>query len=416
MLGRGASVCSLFRRRNSTTTTTKDSRRKGSLNTLPSASTVSLEDDDDYAAGADASCHWLCSLEDGNNTRQEAQEEVEERRSELLEGEHTEEAATADTYIMQQQQRLTDLDERLRQWQEILENDDDDNALTPMERANLFFATGRLLVHLGRYEEALKYYEQELQMTMAMLKKTTTTTTTANTTHSVVDAAPGVILVARIHLAIGRVANNGLHDASLALQHYEKALQIQTVMYQAAVKLSSKCSRCCNEEAAQQQRQQQQQQQRGSSTSRQRGSSRCARVGVSGGSSSSTSSSLCNKDNNNNNISCCTMQHRDKVKEAAAAVEDTRRRIGRIHFELGNVDLAVLQLSVQQYPCTTSSNTTIQLLSLSGVRTKQQQQQVAGTVSRKTKSSSSTTSIRPCSTTCPTKKDLSSNDEHLVEI
>jgi tetratricopeptide (TPR) repeat protein len=420
MMGRGY-IRSVFRKRNSNT-----DGHMASLNSL--TSTASLKEED--AAGASGH-HYRLSSEYGitRQTEVEDQEPVEEVREQTLGKcttsplalpnvpstpsslENEPDAATAaattranDINIQQQQRLEADLDERLSRWQGMLENE----SLTPMERANLFFATGRLLVHLGRYQEALQYYEQELQVTRAMLKRTTKNGNNALSD----DGAPaGVILVARIHLAIGRVAKNGLHDLTIALQHYEKGLKIQTAMYRAAVQQSAKCSKCCNSAQLNQQAQVAQKQ-RGSNSTRRGSRRRCARVGVSsssgigGSSSSSSSSSFCTKDNI---ISSCDMHHRDKVKEAAAAVEDTRRRIGRIHFEQGNVDLAVLQL-VQQYPCTSNNKN-----NRSSGQTKQQTQ-ATGVMSQLKNLMTTEQPCRSSSVASPaTMKDLS-NDETLFEI
>uniref|UniRef100_A0A8J9SKM6 Uncharacterized protein n=1 Tax=Phaeodactylum tricornutum TaxID=2850 RepID=A0A8J9SKM6_PHATR len=79
------------------------------------------------------------------------------------------------------------------------------NPSTTSELANLFFACARLSVHLQNYEQAMTYYQQELDCCV----------------HT------DSLAISRIHHELARVAHRGLHDVHRAMHHYQLALKVE---------------------------------------------------------------------------------------------------------------------------------------------------------------------------------------------
>jgi tetratricopeptide (TPR) repeat protein len=155
---------------------------------------------------------------------------------------------------------------------------------TPTDQANLLYTCGKLSVSLNEFVAALDYYRRELELTVRTVPHTDTNGSSCHYTNN--------LAVARIYHEMARVSKQGLRDAEQALGYYQEALTVEmSVWKNLKAKITGSCL-CC-----------------------------------SGG----------------RNKKCATLTAR--LQEVQHQIQDTKRCMGRIHFEQGDIDQA-LRLSL----------------------------------------------------------------------
>jgi tetratricopeptide (TPR) repeat protein len=160
------------------------------------------------------------------------------------------------------------------------ESDSDNNSSA--DKASLLYTCGKLSVSLNQFEAAVDYYRRELEITVK---------TQAAATAEGVSNSQNNLAVARIYHELARVSIKGLGDSKQALGYYQQALQVEMGVRKEISAVIASCSLYCS----------------GKKTK------------------------------------CCA-SHALCVQEVQQQIQDTRRSIGRIYFDQGDLDKAVLFL------------------------------------------------------------------------
>jgi tetratricopeptide (TPR) repeat protein len=141
------------------------------------------------------------------------------------------------------------------------------------DQASLLYTCGKLSVSLNQCEAAVDYYLRELEITVKQLKAE------GNTRNN--------LAVARIYHELARVSIKGLGDSKQALGYYQEALQVEMAVRKKLSAAIVSCPLCCSGE-----------------------SQYCA-------------------------------SHAPCVQEVQQQIRDTRRSMGRIYFDQGELEQAV---------------------------------------------------------------------------
>jgi tetratricopeptide (TPR) repeat protein len=143
------------------------------------------------------------------------------------------------------------------------------------DQANLLYTCGKLSVSLNQFGAALEYYRRELEITK---------TAAQGASHS-----DNHLAVARIYHELARVSVKGLGDSKQALAYYQEALQVEMAVWKELSAATVSCPLC---------------------RSGKKRSKFCA-------------------------------AHATRAQEVLQQIQDTKRSMGRIHFEQGDLDQAV---------------------------------------------------------------------------
>ena len=137
-----------------------------------------------------------------------------------------------------------------------------------------------MLYACGKLSVRLCRYEEALEYYQRELKVTRAVT-----------SGHARLAVARIHHEMARVSKEGMGDSEQALGYYKQAHAVERLVYQSLQVAVQECSscRCCS--------------------------------------------------NGKQTVHCVT--HESRTQEVAQQMQDTKRNMGRIHFELGDLDQAV---------------------------------------------------------------------------
>ena len=199
-------------------------------------------------------------------------------------------------------------------------------------QANLLYACGRLSVYQKEYDRAISFYQDELEVTRALLQQTSASlepapapaeplqhslhppTTTSLSWLGTTTATTSALALSRIHHELARLHKVARGDGSRALQHYEQALQVELSVYQQLTRAAASLTPLTN------------------CTKRQPNRTLPTKHG---------SRSLPGGGRQRGSCSCCSCARCTDLLETAQQIRETKRAMGRIHFEQGDFDKAV---------------------------------------------------------------------------
>lgn len=207
-------------------------------------------------------------------------------------------------------------------------------------QANLLYACGRLSAYQKEYDRAIAYYQHELEVTRALLQQTnaaalepapappaeplqhaslhpTNTSLAWLGTMTSTTATTSMLALSRIHHELARLHKVARGDGSRALKHYEQALQVELSVYQQLTRAAPFLTPLVNCTKRQQNR----------NLQTKHGSRSLPGRGGGGG--------------QRRGSCCCSCARCTDLLETAQQIRETKRAMGRIHFELGDFDKAV---------------------------------------------------------------------------